>query len=246
MTELEAKQTLFDRLDDCLKVHADLLDSMDIGNIYELQDLAQLHFYLKTEHEYTPAEVEALLSFQDPLEVARWCKEENTHTHSFPICELLEQIDAYQEFEPFSTGISPQDKQTELIKRLGQNYFDYQEKLLEQSPETLIKKAREITAMQEAYTFFATEFEYEAGMAENMLLLENPLKYFADRWPTSLSEIIDMDDWIIDDINRIDISQEYLFQKKQPDSIKERLQQARKEIKERPAADKPIHDPGAR
>ena len=81
--EQEAKRLLMERLDDCLKVHADLLDSQDIGSIYELQDLAQLHYYLKVEHPFTPAEVEALLSFQDPLEVARWCKEENTHTTAF-------------------------------------------------------------------------------------------------------------------------------------------------------------------
>lgn len=83
--EQEAKRLLMERLDDCLKVHADLLDSQDIGSIYELQDLAQLHYDLKVEHPFTPAEVEALLSFQDPLEVARWCKEENTHVHSFPM-----------------------------------------------------------------------------------------------------------------------------------------------------------------
>ena len=69
--EQDAKKLLMERLDDCLKVHADLLDSQDIGSIYELQDLAQLHYYLKVEHPFTPAEVEALLSFQDPLEVAR-------------------------------------------------------------------------------------------------------------------------------------------------------------------------------
>lgn len=40
--EQEAKRLLMERLDDCLKVHADLLDSQDIGSIYELQDLAQL------------------------------------------------------------------------------------------------------------------------------------------------------------------------------------------------------------
>ena len=45
-----------ERLDDCLKVHADLLDSQDIGSIYELKDLAQLHYYLKVEHPFTPAE----------------------------------------------------------------------------------------------------------------------------------------------------------------------------------------------
>ena len=44
--EQEAKRMLMERLDDCLKVHADLLDSQDIGSIYELQDLAQLHYYL--------------------------------------------------------------------------------------------------------------------------------------------------------------------------------------------------------
>ena len=98
--EQEAKRMLMERLDDCLKVHADLLDSQDIGSIYELQDLARLHYYLKVEHPFTPSEVEALLSFQDPLEVARWCKEENTHAHSFPICELLNEIRAYERFEP--------------------------------------------------------------------------------------------------------------------------------------------------
>ena len=52
--EQEAKRMLMERLDDCLKVHADLLDAQDIGSIYELQDLAQLHYYLKVEHPFTP------------------------------------------------------------------------------------------------------------------------------------------------------------------------------------------------
>ena len=125
--EQEAKRILMERLDDCLKVHADLLDLQDIGSIYELQDLAGLHYYLKTEHPFTPAEVEALLTFQDPLEVARWCKEENTHAHSFPICELLEKIGAYQKFDRFPPAQA--DPQVELMKRLGQNYFAYMEKL---------------------------------------------------------------------------------------------------------------------
>ena len=70
--EQDAKRLLLERLDDCLKVHADMLDAENIGAIYELQDLAELHYYLKVEHEFTPAEVEALLEFQDPLDVARW------------------------------------------------------------------------------------------------------------------------------------------------------------------------------
>ena len=45
--EQEAKRMLMERLDDCLKVHADMLDSTNIGTIYELQDLAALHYYLR-------------------------------------------------------------------------------------------------------------------------------------------------------------------------------------------------------
>ena len=72
LIEQDAKPLLMERLDECLKVHADMLDAQNIGSIYELQGLSELHYYLKVEHVFTPAEVEALLSFQDPLDVARW------------------------------------------------------------------------------------------------------------------------------------------------------------------------------
>lgn len=156
--EQEAKRLLMERLDDCLKVHADLLDSQDIGSIYELQDLAQLHYYLKVEPPFTPAEVEALLSFQDPLEVARWCKEENTHAHSFPICELLEKIGAYHKFDRFPPAQA--DPKAELIKRLGQNYFAYMEKLDSLSTGALVANAREIATVQEVYTYLAEHYTF--------------------------------------------------------------------------------------
>lgn len=79
LIEQDAKRLLMERLDECLKVHADMLDAQNIGSIYELQGFSELHYYLKVEHVFTPAEVEALLSFQDPLDVARWCWEENNH-----------------------------------------------------------------------------------------------------------------------------------------------------------------------
>ena len=133
-----------ERLDECLKVHADMLDAQNIGSIYELQGLSELHYYLKVEHVFTPAEVEALLSFQDPLDVARWCWEENNHEHSFPICDLLKEIDAAQKFEHFTSEPSAQDKYTLLMKRLGQNYFAYRESLMSRDKESLIEKAAEI------------------------------------------------------------------------------------------------------
>ena len=62
--EQDAKRLLMERLDECLKVHAYMLDAQNIGSIYELQGLSERHYYLKVEHVFTPAEVEALLSFQ--------------------------------------------------------------------------------------------------------------------------------------------------------------------------------------
>ena len=121
--EQDAKRLLLERLDDCLKVHADMLDAENIGAIYELQDLAELHYYLKVEHEFTPAEVEALLEFQDPLDVARWCREDNTHTHSFPICELLKEINAYERFTKADPVPSFSDKYAELMRALTKNLY---------------------------------------------------------------------------------------------------------------------------
>ena len=142
---------LMERLDDCLKVHADMLDSTNIGSIYELQDLAALHYYLKVEHEFTPAEVEALLSFQDPLEVARWCKEENTHAHSFPICELLNEIRAYERFEP----ALKQDESSQTFARfreaLASDYFGFREQALSWSRERLFDAAGEIAALSDTF-----------------------------------------------------------------------------------------------
>lgn len=158
--EQDAKKLLMDRLDDCLSIHADMLDSTNIGSIYELQDLAALHYYLKVEHEFTPAEVEALLSFQDPLDVAHWCWEENTHEHSFPICELLDKIDAFQRFEQINEETSP-DRMLGLIKRLGQNWVSLRDDWLSMDKEILIAKAPEIAAAQDVYAYVTRGMTFE-------------------------------------------------------------------------------------
>lgn len=99
--EQEAKHQLLVRLDECLLEHAAALNGKDgptIKGVYNLQGLSEIHYYLKVEHEFNPAEVEALLRFADPLEVAMCCWEDNPHEHSFPICELLKETRAYERF----------------------------------------------------------------------------------------------------------------------------------------------------
>ena len=91
------------RLDENLLSHAKNLTAGDgprIVDVYRLQGLAEVHCYLKTAHQFDPAEVEALLQFADPLNVAFYCWEENTHQYSFPICDLIRETKAIENFEP--------------------------------------------------------------------------------------------------------------------------------------------------
>ncbi|MDE7245686.1 MAG: hypothetical protein K2O18_17175 [Oscillospiraceae bacterium] len=95
--ERAAKEILWAKLDENLLSHAKDLFAVDepqIVDVYSLQGLAEVHCYLKTVHQFDPAEVEALLQFADPLAAAHLCWEENSHEYSFPICDLLRETEA--------------------------------------------------------------------------------------------------------------------------------------------------------
>lgn len=99
---MKAKQQLMEKLDKNLLDHTkDLFAGKNpqIVDVYQLQELAEVHCYLKTAHQFDPAEVDALLQFADPLEVACYCWEMNSHEYSFPICDLLRETKAQERFE---------------------------------------------------------------------------------------------------------------------------------------------------
>ena len=98
--EFDGIRKLKELLDKCLLAHATELcgNNPTVGSVYELQGLAEIHCYLKTMHDITPDEADALLRFADPLTVVYACWEDNPHTYSFPVCELLEQIKAEENF----------------------------------------------------------------------------------------------------------------------------------------------------
>lgn len=174
--EQDAKRLLMERLDKCLKIHADMLDAQNIGSIYELQGFSELHYYLKAEHEFTPAEVEALLSFQDPLDVARWCWEENTHAHSFPICELLEEIQADRKFpKELSEPEEQNRKYLELMSLVGKDYYIYREKLEDCSNRELIDRSEEIASVMAAYRYLTGENSLTAEEIDYLLRFDRPL-----------------------------------------------------------------------
>ena len=102
--ESEGKELLWRRLDASLRRHAKALgggeELPDIADIYRVQEMAEIHCYLKTEHPFTPMEVNALLRFADPLKVAVACWEQNPDKYALDICKILDANDMFQKFAP--------------------------------------------------------------------------------------------------------------------------------------------------
>ncbi len=243
--EQEAKRLLIDRLDECLLEHAEAIcadGAPAIKDVYELQNLSELHYYLKVEHEFTPAEVEALLQFKDPLNVARWCWEENTHAHSFPICELLTEIRAEQRFLKVETEAEEQNrKYRELMSLVGKDYYIYREKLDDCSNTELIDRAEEIAAAMGAYRYLAESHSLTTEEIDYLLRFNRPLVEFVKYWPTA-----DMTADVAMELFVQDISSPAEERAEPPKSLRERLQNAAREVQNRPASEPARHDEGAR
>ena len=73
---------------------------------HAIRDYLNVHYHLVKEHQFTNAEVEALLEFADPLEVATACWEANTSA-DFDICDMLDKINAKSDY-PLADGTVPE------------------------------------------------------------------------------------------------------------------------------------------
>lgn len=257
--EIKAKSQLMDELDRSLLSHAAALGQKEGGpsivDAYELQALAEQHYYLKVEHEFTAAEVEALLAFADPLAVAYACWEENDHEHSFPICEIIDRIEVYERFPTKQGEIRGQrqaQQLTEVKARMEQEMADYRASLLRMRPEELIDKSTEITAMREALNFMTDGYEYQKGDVETLLHMEKPLHFVASLWPSELDTLLDLSDLVSDELavakayqhESISVSQEAAQPEKQ--SIKGQLNAAIKEARQHPSKGDKAHGGDAR
>jgi len=256
--EHEARQKLMALMDRCLLEHAKALSSgdgmPDIADVYKLQDLSELHYYLKVEHVFTPAEVEALLQFKDPLDAARMCKEENTHKHSFPICELLQEIKAYERFPLSDASVARQREQVDQLKAvLDRNYTEFYASTIKLDAHALIERSRYIADVQEAYKYLRDHFQYGQHETAALLSLQNPLKYIADNWLSPVSEVFDVDTDIRDNIAEIAEHPEYPRSEEvgaamstEKQSLHDRLQNAAKKAAQHPAQEGKPREDGAR
>lgn len=198
----EARKLLMERLDKNLLDHAAAIGSKEGGpeilDVYQLGSLAERHYYLKAEHPFTPDEVEALLQFSDPLEVAQACWEDNSHPYSFPICAMLEEINAWERFplaEPERTALyrsRPESAVRALKAVLKQNLTDFRESLLTMEQKELISRSAEIACTEDAYDFMMQDYAFRRGDVETLLGMENPLKFVAEQWTRDISNRFDL------------------------------------------------------
>ncbi len=182
----EALHQLRERLDDSLIHHAKMTQRDDIGELYKLQAYSETHYYMKAVHDYTASEVEALLQFVDPLEVAYWCREENTHQVGLPICDLLKEIHADERFLKIEPELPLVEKTAKLIDRLEINLNTFFHVLQELDDHEIARRGERISATWAAYSYVADELmrdNLDEGMIDHLLTFEDPLQYLTDRWP---------------------------------------------------------------
>lgn len=197
------KRPLIEKLDKSLLDHMVAAGTKDGGpdilDAYKLQALAEIHYYLKVEHDFSAAEVKALMQFQDPLEVAEACWEERVPEYGFSICDLLDEIHADEVF-PLVDPTGHELEQERLIREvkavLDQNMTDYHHSLLVMDRTEIIHKCGEIAIMQDAYDFIQNSYTFEPGDAETLLKMENPLRFIAEQWPSEIPELFDMDELV--------------------------------------------------
>lgn len=238
MTEREAKTLLLNRLDDCLIAHAESITAgghPTIGDIFKLQDLSEMHYYLKAEHSFAPAEVDALLHFKDPLNVAIWCRENNDYDHSFPICEILSNINAYDHFEQYPETPSLKEKEMELTKLLSQNYYSYMEEIKLLSAPELLERCTEIAATMAVYKFMTEEYTLTREAADYLLRLDNPLELIRSYWPDGTLKGEDAMQTLLGDIRTPS-------EVKTAKSVWERLQNAIQEVNDKSKPKSKLHD----
>lgn len=208
--ELNAINQLFERLDKSLAWNAALLGrrnpTPEMETVNELGDLFERHRYLKDDHDFAPGEAEALLGFSDPLVVAQSCWKENGFTDGFPICEILNDIGAY---DRFTLTTAEQERRKgpqiqQLKERLEQNLTAYTAALMEKSKSELIEDSEKITNTQAAYSYMRYGYEYTRNDADLLLKLDDPLHYLASRWSMSFDLSGDDDDTIQEIIEELD------------------------------------------
>ena len=206
--EQDVIKRLFARLDDCLVWNVTRVGSRtaepDFDAYYELGGQIEQHDYLRNRHNFAPGEAEALLAFQDPLMVAQNCWYENRFT-GFPICEILNDIGAYERFpltrEEQERRNKPKVRQ--LQERLDKNLADYTAALMNKSKSELVEDSAKIAETQAAYAYMRNDFDYACGGADLLLLLDDPLHYLASRWSMTFDLSGDDDDTILEIIEEL-------------------------------------------
>lgn len=126
---------------------------------------------------------------------------------------------------------------------LDKNMSDFQAEMRKLDISLIYQNVPEVAAMQGAYSFMMKEYSFQPGDADVLLHMENPLKFVADLWPIGVVQLLDMREFIGENLAKAGKSLTPQRGKKLPVkdsalpekvSVRDRLRDAVREAGQRP------------
>ena len=119
----EREELLVTRLDENLMSRAaNIGENFTVDDLHELGRYIDMHGYLTEEHSFEESEVERLLRFENPLEVAVECVNLGGDIRSVDLNFYLSRMDAEDIYPMLPDGdTSPQEQETDTKKNPARN-----------------------------------------------------------------------------------------------------------------------------
>lgn len=219
-------------------------------------------FFIKEYGGFTAEQVNCLLQFANPVDLVAGYLDPKSDISDMPgiLASIRDDQENLKQHYALITDPAAsrfEELEQKLRDRLEENYEVFKRDMLDQSKEGVFYSAPEIHQVMEAYGYFSQEHRYIESDVDFLLKFENPLELVSDRWITAPLAYTQIVDSIFNDQERTLQKGGYTLMPDDPDtapaapetpqiaadtdekpSVMERIRQAAKDAKERPAAPK--------
>jgi hypothetical protein len=218
--------------------------------------------FIKDYGGFTAAQVNCLLQFADPVDLVAGYLDPKSSIEEMPgilasIRDDLENLKQHYALAADTSTPSFEELEQRLRGRLEENYGVYKRDMLDAGKEELFKSAPEIAAVTEIYEYMTQEHAYKETEVDFLLKFKKPLELLSDGRNAGLYDVRDTVDWVCADQERTLSKGGYELMPDETDpmpdapaqqrtgaetgekqSVMERIRQAAKDARERPAMPK--------
>lgn len=171
------------------------LDHPSLDDVIKFGHTIATYEYLQYEHDLDAGERDALLEFENPLEVATAAKEcLDKRGKPLSIRDALAEINARSVFPlapPAQMGAP--EKLAALMNRLDENNAAFRKKLEGMTVSDVVDSIDTIAGTINTYLYMKEEYVPDADEVDHLLKFQNPLEVVASHWSNRPHELIDLD-----------------------------------------------------